>query len=446
MTPIVELDETGALSHCAPQIIDRSREECAKGLATLRSRSGAGAEFTGWMALPEQPQEELNRILETAQTIREEADVLIVIGIGGSYLGARAVIDACEHNTEGVSPEVLYAGHHLSGRYLASLLDSLADRRVCVNVVSKSGTTTEPALAFRAVKLWMERRYGRDGASRRILATTDAERGALRGLAASEGYRTFVIPDDVGGRFSVLTPVGLLPIAAAGIDIRALLSGASRRKETALLADFDSNPALRYAAARTALSEAGKGVELLAVFEPCLSMLTEWWKQLFGESEGKEGRGIFPASVIDTTDLHSLGQFIQEGRRLLFETFLIVRESGGTFIVPPMEGDADGLGYLEGRDLSWINERAMQGTALAHSEGGTPVMRLEIEGIDPYAVGALLYMFQVAVAVSGYSAGVNPFDQPGVEAYKRNMFALLGKPGYEKEGDELRRKLSSAGR
>jgi glucose-6-phosphate isomerase len=425
----------GALSDAEYQVSLRAVEA---GRETLLRRDGPGNDFLGWVDLPSNARGELGAIEAAASRIADTTDVLVVVGIGGSYLGARAVIEAAAPVRAGNGLRVVYAGHHLSGRYLTGLLSSLSDERVSVNVISKSGTTTEPALAFRIIKQWMEARYGRGGAAERIIATTDRSRGALRGLAEAEGYPTFVIPDDVGGRFSVLTPVGLLPIAAAGIDIAALLDGAAAERERALHAAADDNPALRYAALRQALWAKGKHVEILASFHPELAMVAEWWKQLYGESEGKGGTGIFPAAVTDTTDLHSLGQFIQDGARILFETFLTTAGEEMDLDVPLMESDADELNYLVGKPLAWVNAQALHATSLAHRDGGTPNMTITIPALDAHSIGGLLYFFEAAVAFSGYAQGVNPFDQPGVEAYKKNMFALLGKRGFEELAAKLR--------
>ena len=398
---------------------------------TLLGRSGPGSEFLGWVDLPAQVQAQLADIQEAADQLRESSDVVIVIGIGGSYLGARAVIDALRSPFAADGPEIIYAGHHIDGAYLKDLLRHVEDRRVSLNVISKSGTTTEPALAFRVLRDMMHRRYGREEAARRIVATTDAQRGALRKVAEEEGYRRFVIPDDVGGRFSVFTPVGLLPIAAAGMDIHALVGAAADMRHPLESDQPDENPALHYAMLRDALYREGKVVEVLASFEPRLQYVTEWWKQLFGESEGKDGNGIFPAAVSNTTDLHSMGQYIQDGRRMLFETFLVDAAPGDSLLVPAADDDTDGLNYLAGSSLADINRSAMRGTALAHRSGGVPNAVIEINGLSPRTLGALLYFFESTVALSGYALGVNPFDQPGVEEYKRNMFALLRKPGYE---------------
>ncbi|MDT8324191.1 MAG: glucose-6-phosphate isomerase, partial [Bacteroidota bacterium] len=425
--------------------MDAAGERIAQAWHTLQSRNGPGHDFLGWMDLPVHARENLSAVQDTARQLREQSDVLLVVGIGGSYLGARAVIDALRPPFASDGPEIIYAGHHIDGTYLRSLLGYLEDRRVSMNVISKSGTTTEPALAFRVLRRMMETRYGKAGAARRIVATTDATHGALRKVADEEGYRTFVIPDDVGGRFSVLSPVGLLPIAAAGIDAARLLDGAIAMRAVCGDTDPSRNPALHYATLRDAMYHAGRGIEVLASFHPRLQYVAEWWKQLFGESEGKDGKGIFPAAVSNTTDLHSMGQYIQDGRRVLFETFLFDRSDDADLQVPEAEDDTDGLNYLAGSSFAEINRNAMRGTALAHLAGDVPNATILLDGITPDTIGALLYFFETAVALSGYALGVNPFDQPGVEEYKRNMFALLGKPGYEETGTQLRARLRDDG-
>lgn len=410
-------------------------------LETLQRRDGPGNDFLGWLDLPVSSGELLPALEACAQRLRSQADALVVVGIGGSYLGARAVIDALRPPF-GEGMEIFYAGHHIDGAYLRALLRHLEGRDVCVNVISKSGTTTEPALAFRVLRAWMEQRYGAEEAARRIVATTDSSRGALLSLAKDSGYERFVIPDDVGGRFSVFTPVGLLPIAAAGIDIRALLAGAAAMRAVAFDPDPSANPALHYAALRDALNRSGRPVEVLASFTPALTQVAEWWKQLFGESEGKDGKGIFPAAVHNTTDLHSMGQYIQDGRRMLFETFLHAEFSGEDMVVPRIDADIDGLNFLAGTSFAEINRNALLGTALAHSSGDVPNSTITLERLDAEALGGLLYMFEIAVALGGYALGVNPFDQPGVEEYKRNMFALLDKPGFEEERARLLARLA----
>ncbi len=413
----------------------------------LEEGTGAGADFLGWVTLPGAvTQAQLQAMEEAADRLRAVAEVIVVVGIGGSYLGARAVLEALGDpfallRRERSGPDVVFAGQNVSEDYLYALLVALEGRSVGVIAVSKSGTTTEPAIAFRILRGELERRYGKAGARERIVAVTDGCRGVLRELADREGYATFVIPDDVGGRYSVLTPVGLLPLAAAGVDIRALVAGArDMEAATASGVSFANNPAVRYAAARNALYGAGYKVEILGSYEPSLHYMGEWWKQLFGESEGKEGRGIFPASVTLTADLHSMGQYIQEGERMLFETIVSVDRPRYELRVAEA-GDEDGLGYLAGRRLSEVNRMAEAGVALAHCDGGVPNLRVSIDRIDAYCIGELIYFFERACGISGYLLGVNPFDQPGVEAYKRNVFALLDKPGYEEEGRRLRERL-----
>lgn len=406
--------------------------ELADAFRRLRDRTGRGNEFLGWLDLPERVGEaELARLEEAGERIRQDSDVVVLVGIGGSYLGARAVLEAVKGfwGTEADRPRLVYAGHHLSSDYHAGLLRFLDGKEVSVIVVSKSGTTTEPAVAFRLLSRWMERRYGK-GASARIHAVTDARRGALRKMAEERGYPTWVIPDDVGGRFSVLTPVGLLPLAAAGVDIRRLVGGARRCMEESA-ADASLGLALnRYAVARNLLYRKGKKTEILATFEPSFHYVAEWWKQLFGESEGKEGKGIFPASVDFTTDLHSMGQWIQEAERTVFETFLVVDRPAAELRLEAEADDVDGLNYLAGKTMHEVNLKAWEGTAMAHADGGVPSMTVRIPAATEEHLGYLLYWFERACGLSGYMLGVNPFDQPGVEAYKRNMFRLLGKPGF----------------
>lgn len=397
----------------------------------LERREGPGAEFLGWLDLPETVRgRTLDGVLDAAEAARADSEVLVVIGIGGSYLGAEAGLRALQDRCDG--PEVIFAGTSLSSTVLRRLVKRVGERDLRLCVISKSGTTLEPAVAFRVFRELLVRRYGREAAARRITAVTDAERGALKAMADQEGYSAFVIPDDVGGRFSVLTPVGLLPMAVAGLDVRGLLAGARAMREACAAADLHANPAHLYAAARSALYDAGYDTEVLSTFQPDLASLQEWWKQLFGESEGKEGRGVFPASCCFTTDLHSLGQYLQDGRRELFETFLTVAESAPEVTVPAdaeepggPDLDRDGLAWLAGRSLDDINRQAYLGTRNAHNEGGVPIISLELARLDEAALGGLFYFFEKAVAVSGRLLGVNPFDQPGVEAYKREMFRLL---------------------
>ena len=404
----------------------------------IHSGRGAGSDFLGWLRLPQEyDHAELRRILETGKRIAETAEILVVIGIGGSYLGARAALSMLRHSFAELLPrdrsplQVIFAGHQMSGTYLTDLLEVLDGREVAVNVISKSGTTTEPALAFRVLEAYMQKRYGKAEAAKRIVVTTDRSRGALRDLANAVGYETFVVPDDVGGRFSVLTPVGLFPLAAAGIDVEAMLSGAQVAQDDTARVDLGENHAYAYAALRHGLRQKGKLVELLVSYEPGLHYVGEWWKQLFGESEGKDHKGILPASADFSTDLHSLGQYIQEGRRFLFETALRVRTPRHSLVIEELPGDADGLNYLAGKTMQDVNDTALQATILAHVQGGVPNIGLELADMGPETLGYLFYFFEKACAISAYLQGVNPFDQPGVEAYKTNMFALLGKPGYE---------------
>lgn len=417
--------------------------------AQLQGRKGPGSDFLGWLDLPAHyDKEEFARIRKAAARIRKDSDILVVVGIGGSYLGARAAIEMLTHSFANAAnakvrkaPQVIFAGNSISSTYLADLLDLLQGKDVSVNVISKSGTTTEPAVAFRVLKGWMERKYGRDGARARIYATTDKSRGALRKLADGEGYETFVIPDDVGGRYSVLTAVGLLPIAVAGIDIREAMKGARDARKAFSSPDLAENPCYLYAAARNCLLRKGYEVEILVNYEPGLHFFTEWWKQLFGESEGKDGKGIFPAGVDFSTDLHSMGQYIQDGGRFLFETVLQVEKPRRLLPIPNDPENLDGLNFLSGLDMDEVNAKAAQGTVLAHVDGGVPNLRISVPELTPYWFGQLVFFFEKACAVSGYLLGVNPFDQPGVEAYKKNMFALLGKPGFEAEKTRLEKRL-----
>jgi glucose-6-phosphate isomerase len=405
----------------------------------LAVKSGPGNDFLGWLDLPTKTPRSLTEgISEKAREIREKADVLICIGIGGSYLGARAAIEFLSPSFEDQrKPRVLFAGHTINSDYLADLLALVKDREVAINVISKSGTTTEPGIAFRVIRQWMEERYGRKDAAKRIVATTDPKAGALRALSKEEGYATFDIPADVGGRFSVLTPVGLFPIAVAGIDIKKLLFGATQAMSFCKGGNVDDNMAGRYAALRNILFRRGFTTEVMATFQPQLHYIGEWWKQLSGESEGKNNTGIFPASLDYTTDLHSLGQWMQEGVRSVFETFLFVKKTNQTVTVPKFVDDSDELNYLAGRSFEEINQRAFQGTLFAHLDGGVPATTLMLDNRGEETLGQLFYFFEKAVAISGYLLRVNPFDQPGVEAYKKNMFALLGKKGYEKEREAL---------
>lgn len=415
----------------------------------LTSKSGAGNDFLGWIDLPvNYDREEFSRIKKAAEKIQSDSEVLVVIGIGGSYLGARAAIEFLRHGFYNnlpkevrKTPEIYYAGNSISGTYLKGLVDVIGDRDFSVNIISKSGTTTEPAIAFRVFKEMLEKKYGKEGAAKRIYATTDKAKGALKNLSTEEGYETFVVPDDVGGRFSVLTAVGLLPIAVSGADIDKLMEGAAEGRRLALDTDFSDNDSLKYAAVRNILLRKGKAVEVLADYEPSIHYVAEWWKQLYGESEGKDQKGLFPASVDLTTDLHSMGQFIQDGARIMFETVLSVEKSRETIVLGEEPTDLDGLNYLAGKDMDFINKSAMNGTILAHTDGNVPNLMIKIPEQNEFYLGELFYFFEFAVGISGYLLGVNPFNQPGVESYKKNMFALLGKPGYEEAREELLKRL-----
>ena len=415
-----------------------------KAASMLANHDGPGGDFTGWVYLPrDYDKEEFARIQAAAKKIQQQSQVLVVIGIGGSYLGARAVIDLLASPNYNLKkkdiPDILFAGNGLSTDALLETIALIGDRDFSVNVISKSGTTTEPAVAFRIFKALLEEKYGKEGARERIYATTDKARGALKGLADAEGYEEFVVPDDVGGRFSVLTAVGLLPIAVAGIDIAELMGGAAQAM-TDLSVGGAENPAWQYAAARHALYQGGKKVELLACYEPCFRFFSEWWKQLYGESEGKEGKGLFPASVEFTADLHSMGQYIQEGERLMFET-VVQFAPKGEFIIPNDPENVDGLNFLSGKSMAFVAEQAMRAVILAHVDGGVPNVRIEMPALSAKPAGYLIYFFEYVCGLSGYLLEVNPFNQPGVEAYKVNMYALLGKPGYEEQKKALEERL-----
>ncbi len=412
----------------------------------LEERSGPGHDFLGWMNLPrDYDKEEFARIKEAAAKIRKSCDVFIVIGIGGSYLGSRAVIEFLKsplyNNLKKDTPDIYFSGCNISATNMQELLAICEGRDVCINVISKSGTTTEPAVAFRIFRELLEKKYGAEGAKERIFVTTDRARGTLKGFADKVGYETFVVPDDVGGRFSVLSAVGLLPIAVSGVDIDELMQGADDARVAFADPDIEKNDCYKYAALRNILLRQGKSTEILVGYEPYLQMLSEWWKQLYGESEGKDKRGIYPASVIFSTDLHSLGQYIQDGMRNLFETVIWVKDTGVAQLIPNDPENIDGLNFLSGKDLNYVNDMARKGTLLAHIDGGVPNIVLELEDRSTRSLGYLLYFFEKACAISGYLLGVNPFDQPGVEAYKKNMFALLGKPGYEAQKAELEARL-----
>ena len=428
-----------------PQDYLSSREGALREAARmLAEHNGPGGDFTGWVTLPrDYDKEEFARIQAAAKRIQQQSQVLVVIGIGGSYLGARAVVELLHspnfNLTHKGGPDIYFAGNGLSSDAMLEVIELVKDKDFSINVISKSGTTTEPAVAFRIFKALLEEKYGKEGARRRIYATTDAHKGALKGLADAEGYEEFVVPDAVGGRYSVLTAVGLLPIACAGVDIAALMEGAAQAME-ALAAPGADNPAWQYAAARHALYEGGKKVELLACYEPCFRFFAEWWKQLYGESEGKEGKGLFPASVEYTADLHSMGQYIQEGERLMLET-VVQFAPKGEFLIPNDPENVDGLNFLSGKPLSFVAEQAMRAVILAHVDGGVPNVRIQMPALSETVTGYLIYFFEYVCGLSGYLLKVNPFNQPGVEAYKNNMYALLGKPGYEDRKAELEARL-----
>ena len=415
----------------------------------LVTKTGAGNDFLGWIELPSKYNKaEFARIKKAAEKIQSDSDVLLVIGIGGSYLGARAAIDFLRHSfynnipkSKRKTPEIYYVGNSISTQYMAHLKDVIGDRDFSINMISKSGTTTEPAIAFRVFKKMLIDKYGKKEAAKRIYATTDKARGALKKVADEEGYEEFVVPDDIGGRFSVLTAVGLLPIAVSGADLDLLMKGARDMKKVCLEAEYEKNPALKYAAVRNILLRKGKSIEILANYEPALHYIAEWWKQLYGESEGKDQKGIFPAAVDLTTDLHSMGQFIQDGQRTLFETVMELDGADCDIVIEKEDVDLDGLNYLAGKTVDFVNKSAMKGTCLAHTDGGVPQLKIYIPDRTEYSLGQLFYFFEFACGVSGYLLGVNPFNQPGVESYKKNMFALLGKPGYEELSKELKKRL-----
>lgn len=443
MSKDLVFDYSHALGFMTKEELMAMEPAAAAAREKLVKKSGAGNDFVGWVDLPaEIDMEEYGRIKKAAAKIRSDSEYLVVIGIGGSYLGARAAIEFLCHSfyTLMGGTKILFAGNSVSTKYLADLLDVIGDSDFSVNVISKSGTTTEPAIAFRLFKEKMEQKYGREGAAKRIYATTDKKRGALKALADEEGYETYVVPDDIGGRYSVLTAVGLLPIAAAGCDTDALIEGFREMRELCMRESFVNNPAMLYAAARNVLYNKGKSVEVLANYEPSVHYIAEWWKQLYGESEGKDGKGIFPASVDLTTDLHSMGQYLQDGQRILLETVIEVGDTGREIICKEASVDTDGLNYLAGKNMDFVNKAAMNGTILAHVAGGVPVLKVSIKDNSAKTLGELFYFFEFACGVSGYILDVNPFNQPGVESYKKNMFALLGKPGYE----ELRASLMAA--
>ncbi|NLN16401.1 MAG: glucose-6-phosphate isomerase [Firmicutes bacterium] len=438
----VKLEDKCVLGFVAEEEILRQEEAVLLAHKRLHAR---GEEGLGWVELPlRRDRQQLDEVIRAAEQIRSHSQAFIIIGIGGSYLGARAGIQMLSHSFREVRPSgpaVYFAGHNASSTYMADLLDLLDDREISINVISKSGTTTEPAIAFRILRDYMERRYGKKKAKERIFVTTDGEKGALKKLADEEGYASFVIPDDVGGRYSVLTPVGLLPMAVAGLDVEEIIKGAADAHSRLGSPDLARNDSYRYAVLRYLLYQKGKMVELLVSYEPSLQYFAEWWKQLFGESEGKEGKGIFPASCLYTTDLHSLGQYVQEGRRILFETVIDIEQPRRKMQIPEDNSDRDGLGYLAGKTMDYVNRQALLGTLLAHTDGGVPNLVLKVPQLSPYHCGELFYFFQKACGLSGYLLGVNPFDQPGVEAYKKNMFALLGKPELAPQRRELQARL-----
>ena len=437
----------------APFVADHEVENMKKitmdAKELLVSKTGPGNDFLGWIDLPvNYDKEEFARIKKAAAKIQSDSEVLLVIGIGGSYLGARAAIEFLRHGFYNMiskeqrkTPEIYFVGNSISSTYLKNLVDVIGDRDFSINMISKSGTTTEPAIAFRVLKEMMEKKYGKEEAAKRIYATTDKARGSLKSLATEEGYETFVVPDDVGGRFSVLTAVGLLPIAVSGADIDKLMEGAAAGRELALNSAFEDNDALKYAALRNIMLRKGKAIEILCNYEPAVHYVSEWWKQLYGESEGKDQRGIFPASVDLTTDLHSMGQFIQDGARNMFETVINVEQSRETITINEEPVDLDGLNYLAGQTVDFVNKSAMNGTILAHTDGQVPNFMIKVPEMNEFYLGELFYFFEFACGVSGYLLGVNPFNQPGVESYKKNMFALLGKPGYEAQREELLKRL-----
>ena len=415
----------------------------------LHEKTGAGSDFLGWVDLPlNYDKEEFNRIKASAEKIKSDSDVLIVIGIGGSYLGAKAAIDMLSHSfyntmpkSKRKGPEIYFVGNNISSTYIADLLEVIEGKEISVNVISKSGTTTEPAIAFRIFKEYMENKYGKEGAKSRIYATTDKAKGALKKLSSEEGYETFVVPDDVGGRFSVLTAVGLLPIAVSGADIESIMKGAADAYQSYKNPNLKENDCYKYAAVRNALYRKSKTTEIMVNYEPSLHFFTEWWKQLYGESEGKDQKGIFPAGVDFTTDLHSMGQYVQDGLRIIFETVVKVEKPRKNMVIKADKDNLDGLNFVAGKDIDFVNKKALEGTMLAHNDGGVPNLMVTVPELNEYYFGNMVYFFEKACGISGYLLGVNPFDQPGVEAYKKNMFALLGKPGYEEEKKKLEERL-----
>ena len=449
MSRQVTFDYSKAGSFISEEEIGYMKKLTLDAKETLVSKTGAGNDFLGWIDLPvDYDKEEFTRIKAAAKKIQSDSDVLLVIGIGGSYLGARAAIEFLSHSFYNVldksvrkTPEIYFCGNSISSTYLKHLMDVVGNRDFSINMISKSGTTTEPAIAFRVFKEKLEAKYGKKGAAERIYATTDKAKGSLKHLSDEEGYETFVVPDDVGGRFSVLTAVGLLPIAVSGADIDKLMEGAASGRKRALENDFEENDALQYAALRNILLRKGKSVEILANYEPAVHYVSEWWKQLFGESEGKDNKGLFPASVDLTTDLHSMGQFIQDGSRVMFETVINIDTPREELTIGEEPVDLDGLNYLAGKTVDFVNKSAMNGTILAHTDGQVPNFMVTVPEVNEFYLGELFYFFEFACGVSGYLLGVNPFNQPGVESYKKNMFALLGKPGYEAQREELLKRL-----
>ena len=445
----VRFDYSKALTFISEHELTYLRDAVKVAHHSIHEKTGAGNDFLGWVDLPrEYDKEEFIRIQKSAEKIKVDSDVLLVVGIGGSYLGARAAIEMLNHSfynalskEQRKTPQVVFVGNNISSTYMKDLMDLLDGKDFSINVISKSGTTTEPALAFRIFRKILEKKYGKEESRQRIYATTDQEQGALKTLANEEGYETFVIPDDVGGRYSVLTAVGLLPIAVSGADIEQMMNGAAQGSEDFAKSELDENPAYQYAAVRNALYNKGKTIEILVNYEPGLYYFSEWWKQLFGESEGKDQKGIYPSSANFSTDLHSIGQYIQEGRRDLFETVLNVEKSRHELTIAEESNDLDGLNYLAGESVDFVNKKAFEGTMLAHTDGGVPNLIINVPELNAYTFGYLVYFFEKACAMSGYLLGVNPFDQPGVEAYKVNMFALLGKPGFEKKKAELEKRL-----
>ncbi|NJP38576.1 glucose-6-phosphate isomerase [Alkalicoccus luteus] len=449
MSKTISFDYSKAAGFVSQHELDFQQNAVSAAHKALHEGTGAGSDFLGWMDLPvNYDKDEFSRIKQAAEKIKSDSDVLLVIGIGGSYLGARAAIEALTHSfynelsgEKRKTPQVFFVGNNISSTYAKHLLDAIQGIDVSINVISKSGTTTEPAIAFRIFRDYVEKKYGVEEARRRIYATTDKEKGALKQLASEEGYESFIIPDDVGGRFSILTAVGLLPIAAAGLDIDAMMQGAADARTAYESDSLKENEAYQYAAVRQALYQRGYLIELMVNYEPALHFTGEWWKQLYGESEGKDGKGLFPAAADFSTDLHSLGQYVQDGRRDLFETVLNVGTPQEEMTIERDEQDLDGLNYLSGKTMDFVNDKAYEGTLLAHLDGGVPNLIIDIPELTEYHFGYLLYFFEKACAVSGYLLGVNPFDQPGVEDYKRNMFALLGKPGFEAEKASLEQRL-----